>query len=304
MRDSFIKKLELLAEKDDRIFLLVGDLGYGVIDRFAKRFPNQFLNAGISEQNMMGMASGLAHSGYKVFVYSIANFPTLRCLEQIRNDVSYHGYDVTIVSIGAGFGYGTLGYSHFALEDLSILRSLPNLNIFSPGDSHELEATLDHISRSPGPNYLRVGKNGEALLVGETLESPYCGRELSKGNGRFAVLTTGNIGIEVSDALLQIPEKRRLEISHYSIPSLAYETLNSIDLIKFEKIVTVEEHRLAGGFGSFVLEYFEKNNISVPIRRIGIEPDVDFPIGSQNYLKKIFGLSSDEIASKINGFLF
>ena len=152
MRDAFIKKLALMASSDEKIFLLVGDLGYGVVDDFAKSFPKQFLNAGVAEQNMMGMAAGLAHSGYKVFVYSIANFPTIRCLEQIRNDVCYHNLDVTIVAIGAGFGYGTLGYSHFAIEDLAVLRCLPNLNIYSPGDSYELEVALDQIDKKHPSN--------------------------------------------------------------------------------------------------------------------------------------------------------
>lgn len=302
MRDSFVKKLELLAEHDDKIFLIVGDLGYGVIDNFAKRFPRQFLNAGISEQNMMGMASGLAHSGYKVFVYSIANFPTLRCLEQIRNDVCYHGLDVTIVSIGAGFGYGTLGYSHFALEDLSILRTFPNLTIFSPGDSFELSLTLDYIALNSGPNYLRVGKNGESELDGEVLESPFSSRVISRGSGRFAVLSTGNIGIEVSDALSNLPRELRSDVSHFSVPSLTYRALDSIKLGEFEKVLTVEEHRLAGGFGSFVLEYLEKQHISISVRRVGLNSEVDFPIGSQNFLKREFGLDGEGIASQIASF--
>lgn len=302
MRDSFVKKLESLAEQDDKIFLIVGDLGYGVVDDFARRFPHQFLNAGISEQNMMGMASGLAHSGYKVFVYSIANFPTLRCLEQIRNDVCYHGLDVTIVSIGAGFGYGTLGYSHFALEDLAILRTLPSLNIFSPGDSYELDLTLDYISQNIGPNYLRVGKNGEKQLNGEEIESPFSSRVIIKGNGRYAVLSTGNIGVEVSQALSRLPKELSSEISHFSVPSLTYSALDSIQLEEFERVLTVEEHRLAGGFGSFVLEYLEKQRISISVRRVGLNSEVDFPIGSQSFLKGQFGLDGEGIASEIVSF--
>jgi transketolase len=298
MRDAFIKKLSSMAIADDKVFLLVGDLGYGVIDDFAKRFPSQFLNAGVAEQNMMGMAAGLAHSGYKVFVYSIANFPTIRCLEQIRNDVCYHNLDVTIVAIGAGFGYGTLGYSHFAIEDLAVLRCLPNLNIYSPGDSYELEVTLDQIARDRGPNYLRLGKNGELPLSGSTIENPYSARVIKKGHGNFAILSTGNIGIEVTNALLLMPKELDNQITHFSIPSLSYETLDSSALKDFSRILTVEEHRLSGGFGSFVLEYLDHYQITSRVRRIGISSTAEFPIGDHAFLKQFAGINSLEISRK------
>ena len=295
MRDAFIKKLALMASSDEKIFLLVGDLGYGVVDDFAKSFPKQFLNAGVAEQNMMGMAAGLAHSGYKVFVYSIANFPTIRCLEQIRNDVCYHNLDVTIVAIGAGFGYGTLGYSHFAIEDLAVLRCLPNLNIYSPGDSYELEVSLDQIATDKRPNYLRLGKNGEKPLLGATLENPFSARVIKEGRGKFAVLSTGNIGIEVTKALLQIPEALSSQITHFSIPSLSYETLDDSTLQDFSKILTVEEHRLSGGFGSFVLEYLEHVQIFTKVRRVGVSNTVDFPIGDHDFIKQFAGVDSRAI---------
>jgi transketolase len=200
-----------MASSDEKIFLLVGDLGYGVVDDFAKSFPKQFLNVGVAEQNMMGMAAGLAHSGYKVFVYSIANFPTIRCLEQIRNDVCYHNLDVTIVAIGAGFGYGTLGYSHFAIEDLAVLRCLPNLNIYSPGDSYELEVTLDQIATDKGPSYLRLGKNGENNLTSEM------NRNIEKlnfynKNKKCLVITTGSISEDCKNAVEKLNDRW---LSHY-----------------------------------------------------------------------------------------
>ncbi|RLA96545.1 MAG: transketolase, partial [Deltaproteobacteria bacterium] len=137
MRTAFIETLYELAEKDDRIWLLTADLGYSVLERFADRFPERFLNVGIAEQNMVGIATGLALSGNIVFIYSIANFPTLRCVEQIRNDVCYHNTDVKIVALGGGFTYGTLGVTHHATEDLAIMRSLPNMRVVAPGDPVE-----------------------------------------------------------------------------------------------------------------------------------------------------------------------
>src|SRR6266853_5058405 len=129
MRGAFFRALLEMAELDDRVHLIVGDLGFGVAEEFACRFPNRFLNAGVAEQNMTGIAAGMALSGKIVFTYSIANFPILRCLEQVRNDVCYHNANVKIVAVGGGLAYGALGASHHATEDLAILRSMPNMTV-------------------------------------------------------------------------------------------------------------------------------------------------------------------------------
>ena len=134
MRGAFFRGLMDLAAQDDRVYLLVGDLGFGVVEPFMRKFPKRFLNVGVAEQNMTGVAAGLALTGKIVFTYSIANFPILRCLEQIRNDVCYHRANVKIVSIGGGFSYGALSMSHHATEDLAILRALPELTVIAPGD--------------------------------------------------------------------------------------------------------------------------------------------------------------------------
>src|ERR1043165_2424780 len=134
MRTAFINELVLLARTNPKIFLVVGDLGFSVVEPFAKEFPDRFLNAGVAEQNMTGVAAGLASEGYHVFTYSIGNFPTLRCLEQIRNDVCYHELPVTVVAVGGGLAYGNLGYSHHAVQDLAVMRSLPRLTILAPAD--------------------------------------------------------------------------------------------------------------------------------------------------------------------------
>ena len=134
MRDIFIAELSKLAEENSDIILITGDLGFGVLDNFAECFPDQYLNIGVAEQNMTGVATGLALEGYKVFTYSIANFTTLRCLEQIRNDACYHDANVNVVSIGGGFGYGSLGMSHHATEDLSIMRAIPGLDVIAPSN--------------------------------------------------------------------------------------------------------------------------------------------------------------------------
>lgn len=298
MRDKFIQTLTDLATKDDKIFLIVGDLGYGVVEDFARQFPNRFLNAGISEQNMMGVAAGLAKSGFKVYVYSIANFPTMRCLEQIRNDVAFHDLDVTVVAIGAGFGYGTLGYSHFAVEDLAVLRALPNMRIFSPSDTYELEVILEGITNVPGAKYLRLGKNGERSLGNSLLGSPFEARRLKMGS-ELAVLSTGGISHEVMKAIQSLDDANRVRVAHFTVPSLRYETLKSIGLDSFRKILTVEEHCLDAGFGSFVLEYLESQQILSQAKRLGIPRDFYYEVGDQEYLRKLAGIDEQSIVSAI-----
>src|ERR1700679_3509777 len=161
MRGAFFRTLMEVAEHDNRVFLLVGDLGFGVVEPFVKKFPDRFLNVGVAEQNMTGIAAGLALSGKIVFTYSIANFPILRCLEQIRNDVCYHNANVKIVSIGGGYSYGSLGMTHHATEDIAILRALPGMVVVAPGDPIETEAATRAVTEHDGPCYLRLGRAGE-----------------------------------------------------------------------------------------------------------------------------------------------
>ena len=159
MRDTFIEELTKRALIDPNVFLITGDLGFGVLEEFGESFPDQFLNAGVAEQNMTAIAAGMAMEGRKVFTYSIGNFPTLRCLEQIRNDICYHDLDVTIVSIGGGFSYGQLGMSHHATEDISIMRALPNIEVIIPSSLDEVSGSFNHIIQNQGPKYLRLDKS-------------------------------------------------------------------------------------------------------------------------------------------------
>ena len=164
MRNAFLETLLELAEQDERIVFITGDLGYGVVEQFRERRPKQFLNAGVAEQNMTGVAAGMAMSGKIVFTYSIANFPTLRCLEHVRNDVCYHDANVKIVSVGGGLSYGALSVTHHAVEDLGVMRCLPNLVVVAPGDPVETRLATRAVAAHPGPCYLRLGKAGEPTV--------------------------------------------------------------------------------------------------------------------------------------------
>lgn len=194
MRDVFIDELIIATKKNNNIILIVNDLGFGVIEKFIKLFPNNYFNAGISEQSMMGYAAGLAAAGKHVFVYSIANFPTFRCAEQIRNDVDYHNLPVTIVSVGSGVGYGNLGYTHHGLQDYSLMRSFPNMLIAAPGDVMELKSCMRYLVSNPQPSYLRLDK-GSNFKIHNQIPKIYPGKwlKISGNSNNRSFLTTGAV---------------------------------------------------------------------------------------------------------------
>ena len=294
MRNTFINNLTELAGHDESIFLVVGDLGYGVVEIFENKFPSRFLNAGIAEQNMIGLSAGLAKSGYKVFVYSIANFPTLRCLEQIRNDVCYGDLDVTIVSVGAGFSYGVLGYSHFAIEDISIMRTLPGIKILSPSDPVEVKSAVKYALNNPGPKYLRLGKNGEQII--HQTDDVNLGSPIEIQNGsEYCLLVTGSIATEALLAVKKFNEEFNIDVAIFSIPIISTDLLSEFKFNKFSKIFTLEEHVASGGFGSFIAEFIVDNRISVDLTRIFISTKSIKLIGDQAYLRKVSGIDFTSI---------
>ena len=254
MRNRFINDLIFAAEENEKIVLVVGDLGYGVVEPFAKKFPNRFFNSGVAEQNMMGFSAGLASEGYHVFVYSIANFPLFRCAEQIRNDVDYHKLPVTVVSVGGGLSYGNLGYSHHAVQDYSLVRSFPNMLIASPGDPMEVSSCLQYLLQNPQPSYLRLGKAGEECFH-ESVPSIKPGEWLKVRDGKNSknsILTTG--------AALSIGMKRFLNSSGkynlYTLPlwGMNYKSMQSKQFKDHNQVTTLEDHLQDGGFGSWISE--------------------------------------------------
>jgi transketolase len=284
--------------------LLVGDLGYGVVEEFSNEFPNLFLNAGVAEQNMTGMAAGLAAEGTRVFTYSIANFPTMRALEQIRNDVCYHSFPVTIVSVGSGVDYGTLGYSHFAVEDISVMRSLPGLIIYSPADEVELAVAMDAIFASTSPSYLRLSKDSYPdLPIIEPWLDVSAPRKIFSGNSEILILATGSISRNVLIACDQLSVDFPGGFEVYSVPQVSPLKLEGLEWGKFRSVLTVEEHVLPGGFGSAVLEFLSDGGIQIPLNRLGIERPESLPVGSRDFLRLVAGLDELSITSKIRKIL-
>lgn len=301
MRDTFVKTLVELAKKDKRIELVTGDLGFGVLKPFWEQCPDQFTNAGIAEQNMTSLAAGMALEGKNVFTYSIGNFPTLRCIEQIRNDCAYHNANVKVVCIGGGFVYGSLGMSHQATEDLAILRALPNVVVMAPADLVEAEECTKALANTSGTAYLRLGRGGEKRIH-EKIENFEIGKAIKvHGGERVAIFSTGAIFEEVTEAYEEL-KSRGYNPAVYTFPTVKPIDRALIDCAaeSFELIVTVEEHNIVGGFGSAVAEVMaELKEKKAHLLRVGLEDQFSVRVGNQKYLRAQYGMDSKAIVEKI-----
>ena len=287
------------AKRDPNLFFITGDLGYGVVDNFQRELPRQFLNVGVTEQSMIGIAAGIASTGKRVFVYSIGNFPTLRCLEQIRNDVCLMNQSVVIVSVGAGYAYGSQGYTHHAIEDIAVMRALPNMKIYVPCDSNESSALTSFLSKTTGPAYLRLSKNGEPDLnnvVDEIKNSkPFLLKEGKDGTLIF-IGPIGSVAFEAADSL----SKMGIEISLVSMPQMSEFDPNFFEKIAKEgPIFTLEEHATPGGFGSFILEKLNEFGINAKVSILASNRSNLSKIGSQGFLQTFNGIGHDAIIQKI-----
>jgi transketolase len=307
MRTAFVSALLDAAANDPSIWLITGDLGYSVLEPFATRFPDRYVNAGVAEQNMVGLAAGLAASGATVFVYSIANFPTFRALEQMRNDVCYPGAAVTIVSVGSGFSYGAHGPTHHAIEDLAIMRALPGIVVVSPGDPTEAALATHALVARRGPGYLRLGKAGETVVESVDGDAFALGRlRLIRDGSDVTVLATGSI-LALADVAASMLSAEGISVRLYSA-----HTLRPFDgatlaraMAETAGLVTIEEHRLTGGLRSAVAESL-LGNVTVSRGRmssLGIDPDVHLPTGDQAYLRSICGLTSESIREAVCAIL-
>lgn len=301
MRDTFVRTLIELAKQDKNIELITGDLGFGVLKPFYETVPDQFTNAGIAEQNMTTVAAGMALEGKTVFTYSIGNFPTLRCLEQIRNDCAYHGANVKIVCVGGGFVYGSLGMSHHATEDLAVLRALPGVVVMAPADLVEAEECTRALAKYPGTAYLRLGRGGEKRIH-DRIENFRIGKAIKVHDGeKVALFSTGAIFEEVTDAYKELCEKG-YRPAVYTFPTVKPIDKETIEEIagEFELIVTCEEHNIVGGFGSAVAEVMaEMKDKRARLMRIGLNDEYSVSVGSQKYLRQQSGIDAKSIVEKI-----
>ena len=301
MRDTFVRTLIDIAKKDKDVILVTGDLGFGVLKPYWEQLPDQFINAGIAEQDMTGFAAGLALEGKTVFTYSIGNFPTLRCIEQIRNDCAYHDANVKVVCVGGGFVYGSLGMSHHATEDIAMMRALPNVTVMAPGDLTEAAEATKAIYEQKGTCYLRLGRGGEQKIH-EKIDNFQIGKAIKINDGeKVAVFSTGAIFDEAKGAV-ELLKEDGLNPALYTFP-----TVKPIDkevitecAKKFDMIVTVEEHNIIGGFGSAVAEVTaEMTDKKAKLVRIGLNDMYSCIVGTQKYLRNEYGMSAQKIADRV-----
>lgn len=305
MRDTFVKTLLEIAKKDKNVYIVTGDLGFGVLKPFWDNLPNQIINAGIAEQDMTGFAAGMALEGKTVFTYSIGNFPTLRCIEQIRNDCAYHNANVKVVCVGGGFVYGSLGMSHHATEDLAMMRALPDVTVMAPGDLVEAECATKAIYETPGTCYLRLGRGGEKRIH-DSINKFQIGKAIKIQDGeKVAVFSTGAIFDEAQEAC-KILSQQGINPALYSFPTVKPIDKNTIEECanKFDLIVTVEEHNVLGGFGGAVSEVLAQMKTNKAYQmKIGLNDMYSCIVGSQKYLRDYYGMSAAKIAEKIKGAL-
>jgi transketolase len=302
MRNAFADELTKLGDEDARVVMLSGDIGNRLFDKFKATHPSRFFNCGVAEANMMGVAAGMAMNGLRPVAYTITPFVTTRCLEQIRTDVCYHEAPVTIVAVGAGLAYSGLGPTHHACEDISFLRSIPNMVVICPGDAFEVRAALRASMQQEHPVYIRMGKKGEPVVHGGPIANFQIGKAIPVSEGKdVCLLSTGNMLPEVMEAAHILKEKG------ISAQVVSFHTVKPLDKTylkeafdHFRLVATIEEHSLIGGFGGAVSEWLADTRTSNRnFLRFGT-PDAFFKkSGEQEYAREMLGLSAHQIAEKI-----
>lgn len=304
MRAAFTKTLLEAAKKDKRIVLLTADLGFSVLEEFIGSLPNQFINAGVAEQNMTGMASGLAIEGYIPFIYSIIPFITMRNFEQIRNDICYQHLNVKVVGVGAGFSYGSYGHTHHALEDIGIMRMLPEMTIVAPADTIKARLATVAILALHGPCYLRIGKAGEPVLY-EKDPDFHIGKGIVLTEGKDVTLVATSTMVSRAVEVSKFLERRKI-----SVRVISMHTLKPIDenlIVKSARntkvLVTLEEHSVIGGLGSIVSEVLIGSHLVIPFHKIAVPDRFTKEIGSQEYMRGKNGLGKKQIVDTIQSLL-
>lgn len=300
MRAAFADTLMEIAKKREDLFVITNDLGYSVLEPFIDKYPDKYLNIGIAEQNMIGVAAGLALSGFTPVIFSIIPFAIMRCFEQVRDDICYHNLNIKIVGVGSGLAYGSLGPTHHSIEDIALTRVLPHMTVICPGDPVEASLATVAMFAHTGPVYLRIHKKGDPIVH---LKRPKfsIGRAITLFSGKtVGILTTGNM-LPTSSAVA-----KRLNEEGISTGLIQFHTIKPLDMLSIRQaaksysfLFTVEEHSIIGGLGSAVSEVLAEENTNVTFNRIGIVDRFTKEVGSQEYLRKVNELSIEHIYRRI-----
>jgi transketolase len=303
MRNAFVDELGVLAEADERVMLLTGDLGFMVLEDFEKRFPDRFINCGVAEQNMLGVATGLAEAGFIPFVYSIATFSALRPYEFIRNGPALHRLPVRIVGVGGGFDYGHNGVTHFALEDYAVMRTQPSITTVAPADAAQARAALHATADVPGPVYFRISKRGDTL---PGLEGRFeLGRlAVVREGADVAIVAIGSISHEAV-AAAELLAEQGIEAAVAVVPSFNPSPSDDIAALLDGKqaVLSVEAHYRNGGLGSLVAETIAERGLDCRLLRAGVAHMPEGEAGSQRFLEDRHNLSAPRLAEQLAGAL-
>jgi transketolase len=302
MRNAFADEITKLSDTDPRLVLLSGDIGNRLFDKFRAAHPDRFYNAGVAEQNMTGVAAGMALSGMRPITYTITPFVTTRCLEQIRTDICYHDVPVIVVAVGAGLSYAGLGPTHHACEDIAFLRALPNMKVVCPGDAFEVRAALRGALQQDKPVYIRMGKRGEPKVHSDVPAGFEIGRALVVEDGSdVCLLSNGTMLPEVQHAAAALREKgvSTQVVSFHTVKPLDTNFLRDA-MARFRLVASIEEHSLIGGFGAAIAEWMIDNQVQTKrFLRFGT-PDAFFKkSGEQEYAREQLGLDARHIAARV-----
>lgn len=299
MRKTFLNTLIKLAEKDERIYLLTADMGWGLVEYFAEKYPRRFINVGVAEQDMIGIATGLALCGKIVFIYSIANFPTLRCIEHIRNDICYHNVNVNLVAGNTGLAYGAQGSTHHATEDIAVMRALPNMTVVAPCDAMETGMATEAIANLNSPCYLRLGKIRESIY---SIPPDFqIGKAATVREGKDVTLIS--MGWILHSAVQAAEQLAKHHIQVRVINAHTIKPLDADTILKAAQetkaIVTVEEHNIIGGLGSAVAEVLAESGEHIRFKRMGIPDTFCITAGTQDELLRLCSLTVDDICGVV-----
>ena len=299
MRKVFANALIELAENNPKICFITPDMGYSIIDDFQIKFPDRYFNLGISEQNVIAVAAGMALSGYKPYVYSVIPFIVHRCLEQIRVNISYTNLDVKVIGIGAGFEYGIAGATHQGTEDITIMRSLPNFEVYSPGSFYEMEAITKLTAQNNHPTYIRIGRMKNSEVHSRDKIEPGKAAIVEEGKD-VAFVATGSM-LPVAYEVAQEFKKDGINpmvISMHAIKPIDKECI--LNLINGGyKIYTFEEHTILGGLGSAIAEIIAESGKAVQFKRIGINDEFSHIVGNSQYIREQFKLDKEGILKQL-----
>jgi transketolase len=300
MRKTFINTLVEMARKDDRIFLITPDIGYSVLEVFRDEFPDRYLNVGVAEQNAIGIAAGIALTGMIPYVYTINPFVCMRPFEQVRVDVAYMNTNVRIVGVGAGFSYGSAGATHHSIEDIAIMRVLPNMTVVCPGDPWEVSEAVKASVDYKGPMFFRLGKQGEPVINNPKAKFKIGKATRIRTGKDVHIISTSNT-LEIANNVCDMLKAKKISASLISMHTIKpFDQKMVMELLKTKKpVFTVEEHNIIGGLGSAVSEVIAESGLKTTFRRFGVMDKYSHVVGSHDYIRGKFGISKENISKQI-----